>query len=180
MLVVGVRPRPIEDILAVGIRLEVHGQSAENTLPVPAEQVHRPPAAPPADAARPLQRTQELQVEERKIRRLDGPPRRLIHLPDAKDPPYPHHAAPDDAVPASWCLSLSRCDLAPFSIAPSVCASMSHPESTLRITREHNLSGRQRIAATPRSASPSRRRRRCWRPRRSRRPGNRPRRRRKR
>src|SRR5215218_2129638 len=112
MLVVGVRPRPIENILAVGISLEVHGQSAEHTLSVTADQVHRRPPATTADAARPLQRAQKLQVEERKIRRYDGPPRRLVHLPDAGDPLYPHHASSGEAVPpvriggtvpASWC-----------------------------------------------------------------------------
>jgi hypothetical protein len=39
------------------------------------------------------ERSQELEVEEREIRRLERPPRRLVRAPDAADTLDPHHVS---------------------------------------------------------------------------------------
>jgi hypothetical protein len=74
VLVVCVRPSPVEDVLAVGVRLEVQGHRAKDTALLLADQIHGRPSGPAPDAARPLQREQELVVEEGKVRRFQVPP----------------------------------------------------------------------------------------------------------
>ena len=85
VLAVGVRPLPVEDVLAVTIRLEVEGERSEEVVAVLTEEVDGLPAARATDAARALERAQEREVEEREVRRLDLTPRRLATRPTSEN-----------------------------------------------------------------------------------------------
>src|SRR3712207_1920682 len=90
VLLVGVCPVPVEDVLSVAVSLHVETESAEEGSSVLAEEVDRRPPARSANAARVLERAQKLEVEERKVRRLEGAPRRSLYVLDAEEPLYLH------------------------------------------------------------------------------------------
>src|SRR5215208_1751115 len=93
VLPVGLCPLPVEYVLPVGVRLQVQTQRTEHVCPVLAHQISGRPSAAAADAARALERTQELEVEERELRRLQRAPRLPVHVLDATELLHSHRAS---------------------------------------------------------------------------------------
>ena len=90
MLSVRPRPLPVEYVLTIAVRLEVQAERTEGASFVLADEVARQPPARSADTARALERTQELEVEEWEVLRLERSPRRLVCMLDAEEPLDPH------------------------------------------------------------------------------------------
>src|SRR5688500_6418307 len=93
VLLVGPRPLPVENVLPVGARLQIHTEGAEDTSPISAHQIGWRSSAAAADAARALERMQELEVEERELRRLQRAPHLPVHLLDASESLHSHQIA---------------------------------------------------------------------------------------
>src|SRR5215212_3630295 len=95
VLLVRPRPFPVEYVLPVGIGLQIQTERTEDAARFLTDEVGGRPSAPPPDTARALERSQELEVEEREPGRLERAPRLPVHILDAAEPLDPHHAPPN-------------------------------------------------------------------------------------
>src|SRR5215213_5840337 len=93
VLLVGPRPLPVENVLPVGVRLQIQTEGAEDTSTFSAHQIGRRPSAAAANAARVLERVQELEVEERELWRLQRAPHLPVHILDAPESLHSHQTA---------------------------------------------------------------------------------------
>ena len=112
---------------------------------VPADEVDRLPPAPAADAARALERSQELEVEEREIRRSERAPRPLVRVPDAGEPLDPHRV--------SIKATLEVASLSYFTLVSARSSAFITLMNCLRSPRPRSLTSGSRIWPAPFSGS---------------------------